>query len=294
MTVTTGIFFAFVAMFCWGIGDFLIQKTSRKIGDWETLFTVSFVGSLMLAPFVWKGLVDVVVGKDILTMLILAGCGLVFLLGSLLDFESLKVGKISVVESVWSAEIVVSALLAYFILSEGLNMQQIALVTTLIVGLIMVSIKDKIGFSIRKLFLEKGVFVAFCAAIAMGIANFMVGLGARASDPVVIYFFISVVCLVFSVCYLLYNNLLHKTVIDIKNNPKLILSMSVMDNIAWIAFAFAMSLAPIGIVVALSESYIIISVILGITVSKEKLKTHQKIGLLLALFGALTLAIITV
>ena len=69
--------------------------------------------------------------------------------------------------------------------------------------------------------------------------------------------------------------------------------MSLLDKIAWVAFAFAMSLAPIGIIVALSESYIIIAVILGLTINKEKIKFHQKIGLVMAIISAIVLAAIT-
>ena len=36
MTAGIGIALAFVAMLCWGFGDFMIQKSTRKVGDWET------------------------------------------------------------------------------------------------------------------------------------------------------------------------------------------------------------------------------------------------------------------
>jgi drug/metabolite transporter (DMT)-like permease len=70
--------------------------------------------------------------------------------------------------------------------------------------------------------------------------------------------------------------------------------MIIFDNIAWIAFAFAMTLSPIGITTALSESYIIIAVLLGIFVSKEKLEQHQKIGLVVAVGSAVLLALLSV
>ncbi|MSS75081.1 hypothetical protein EXS73_02625 [Candidatus Pacearchaeota archaeon] len=66
--------------------------------------------------------------------------------------------------------------------------------------------------------------------------------------------------------------------------------MCILDNAAWIAFAYAMVLTPIGIVVALSESYILIGVLLGICVNKEHLQLHQKFGLILALGAAIWLA----
>ncbi len=59
-------------------------------------------------------------------------------------------------------------------------------------------------------------------------------------------------------------------------------------------FIFAMTLAPIAITVALSESYIIVAVILGLAINKEKLERHQKFGLVLSVFSAITLAVMTV
>jgi drug/metabolite transporter (DMT)-like permease len=51
-----------------------------------------------------------------------------------------------------------------------------------------------------------------------------------------------------------------------------------------------MSLSPIAIVTALSESYIIIAVILGLSLNKEKIGKHQKVGLAIALISAITLS----
>ena len=70
----------------------------------------------------------------------------------------------------------------------------------------------------------------------------------------------------------------NKFVKNIRENKGILTGMCILDNIAWIAFAWAMTLAPIGIVVALSESYIIIAVLLGMFVNREFLRKHQKIG----------------
>ena len=69
--------------------------------------------------------------------------------------------------------------------------------------------------------------------------------------------------------------------------------MSIADKAAWVAFAFAMTVAPITIATALSESYIIIAVILGLAINKEKIHLHQKLGLVVAIIAAITLASIT-
>src|SRR6185369_14420464 len=153
--ISVGIALAFVAMLCWGFGDFLIQRSSRKMGDCETLFAITLFGSLVLLPFVWKSLLDPALLKGA-TFSILIGCGLLYLLGSLLDFESLRIGKISIIEPIWSFEIVVSALLAFAVLGERLSGIQIALIAVLIGGLLLVSLKDLHFVRIHKLLLEKG------------------------------------------------------------------------------------------------------------------------------------------
>ena len=66
--------------------------------------------------------------------------------------------------------------------------------------------------------------------------------------------------------------------------------MIVLDNTAWIAFAFAMTFSNIGIVVALTESYIVIAVLLGVFVNKEYLRMHQKIGVAIAVASAIALS----
>ena len=125
MTISVGIGLAFVAMLCWGFGDFLIQKSTRKIGDWETLFVICAFGSLILLPFVWKDIPATFANNKGLWIL-LAGSAILFI-AALLDFEALKKGKLAVVEPIWSFEVPASALLAFFILGEKVDLLQIVL-----------------------------------------------------------------------------------------------------------------------------------------------------------------------
>lgn len=80
---------------------------------------------------------------------------------------------------------------------------------------------------------------------------------------------------------------------DFRKHMSVILTMGIADKIAWVAFTFSMVLAPIAVAVALSESYIIVAVIFGLFVNREKLKQHQYIGLVLAIAAAIVLAVIT-
>ncbi|MFA6536198.1 MAG: DMT family transporter [Candidatus Paceibacterota bacterium] len=291
MDVSVGIGLAFVAMLCWGFGDFLIQKSTRKVGDWETLFVICGFGALILLPFVWRDLPAILSG-DGRSLLILLGTGIILFIAALFDFEALKKGKLAVVEPIWSLEVPAAAILAFLILDESITLTQGFLIAALIIGLILVSIHTE--HSLKKFLLEKGVLIAFFAAFIMGAANFFYGWGARVSDPLMINFFVNVFVTVATTIYLVATKKFGKTLKDAISYRSVLLPMSIFDNAAWIAFAFAMSLAPIAIATALSESYILVAVILGLAVNRERIDLHQKFGLVIALISAIILAVVTV
>ncbi len=286
MTLSIGVIFAFIAMIGWGFGDFLIQKSTRKVGDWETLFLISFFGIIILTPFVYKDIPSLFLFGTGFWLMVLASVILLF--AALLDFEALKEGKLDVVEPIWSLEIIVSAFLAFLILKESIKLIQIIMILFLITGLILVSFRSK--FSAKRIHLEKGVALAAMAAVLMGAANFFVGYGSRVSNPLMMNWFLSVFLTVISFIFIFMNYNFKSLAKNYKTQKRIWWGMCIFDNLAWIAFAFAMTLSPIAIAVAISESYIVIAVLLGMFVNKEVLLKHQKIGLVLAIASAIILA----
>jgi len=288
--MNVGIALAFVAMLCWGLGDFWIQRSTRKIGVLSSLFFITAFGVVVLLPFVYKDL-PVILNADFETLAVIAALCLVLLIAAFLDFEALRVGKLAVVEPIWSFEVPVAAFLAFFILDEKITGLQTLLILMLLFGLVLVSVREKIKF--RQAFLEKGTILAFLGALFMGASNFFMGWGARLSDPIMINFLADLFIAVFTGGLLLFTGRFKQTVRDMLDNKQMLLQMSIPDKVAWLAFAFAMSLAPIAIATALSESYIIVAVILGLAVNKEKIHPHQKAGLIIAVISAIILAATT-
>ncbi|OHA19518.1 MAG: hypothetical protein A3C08_01910 [Candidatus Taylorbacteria bacterium RIFCSPHIGHO2_02_FULL_47_18] len=290
MSISVGIGLAFVAMFCWGIGDFWIQKSTRKVGDLEALFFITAFGALILLPFVYKDIPALFLESPH-TLVVLGVLCVVLLLAAILDFEALRVGKLAVVEPIWSFEVPIAGLLAFFILSERIDLFQIFLIIILLFGLALVSLKKQ--YKWRHLLLERGTILAFLGAVMMGGANFFMGWFSRLNDPIMANFITDIFIAVVIGTVLLVSGKLQKTIRDIRGNKTILLQMSVADKAAWVAFAFAMTLAPIGVAVALSESYIIVAVLLGLAVNKERLGAHQKIGLVCAVVAAVVLAAVT-
>ena len=286
MNFALGILFAIGALVFWGFGDFLIQKTTRKLGDWKTLFVISLFGLIILTPFVYKDL-EMLNGN----FLLFIGASATLLIAAMLDFEALKKGKLAIVEPALALEVLVSIIFAFIIINEVLNFKQIVLVICIILGITLVSLKS---FHLkRRAWIEKGAILGMIGAIFMGATNFLVGFTSRITNPLIITWFYSLFLTTICLAYLIANKKFGKLVSDFKRHKKLILAVSSFDNAAWICFAFAMTLIPIAIAVALSESYIALATLLGLMLNNEKLLTHQKIGIALTLASVIVLAVIT-
>ena len=217
---------------------------------------------------------------------------LVLFFAALLDFEALKKGKLAIVDSVFALEVPVSVILAFTIIKEKTGLTELILISLIVVGLTLISIKS---FHLSKRqWIEKGVFLGLLGSIFMGASNFFVGFASRITNPLLTNWFINVFIAVICLLYLIFSKKLKKIVKDFKKNKNLMLNISTFDNAAWVSFAFAASLAPIAIVVALSESYIALAALLGLLINKEILMKHQKLGLAISLLSAIILAMITI
>jgi len=277
-------------MLSWGIGDFFIQKSTRKLGDWETLFVITLFGTLILIPFVYRSLFLVL--SDSRSLYVLVGSALLLTAAAVFEFESFRRGKMSVVEPMLPFEIPAASVLAFVLLGDRITSLQFGLIVTLIVGLFLVSFRGRV-FSLRY-FVERGVFLGLLGAGLMGAADFLLGWGSRIADPLTANFVLNVVMVLCSGAVIVATGRSKRLLSDIRENRGVILIMSISDNVAWVGYAFAMSIIPIAIATGLSEASCIVAVLLGIFINREKLQRHQSVGLIIALASAIILAFVAV
>lgn len=289
MDYQLGIVAALIAMVCWGFGDFLMQKAARKIGDWESLFYVSLFGTVVILPFIY-GQLPLLISDPIGTILLFV-TSVVLLGAALLDLTALKEGKLAVAEPIFVLEIPIATLFAFFLINEGVTLLQTILISGLMVGLVLVSLRNV--HIKRKRWLEKGVLLAFVGSVFMGATNFAFGAASRHTSALMVNWFTSFFLVVVCLVYLAYKSKLHKLNLDGHRSPKLLLAFGALDNAAWIGFAYATVLVPIAIAVSISQCFIIITVLLGLYVSREKLLRHQQVGLVIAIALAILLAAVS-
>ncbi len=287
--MSIGIYFALLALISWGLGDFLIQRSARKFGDVIALFCVTACAGIVLLPFVYKELFFLIANGDPGTIVLLILTTAVIFFASLFDFEALRVGKISVIEPIYAFEIIITATLSSLIIKEHLNYVQMLLVLLITIGILLVSLKSLSHLKTMKW--ERGVAYALLATLAMGGANFLFGLGSRESHPLMVNWFTSFGMASVLLVYIIKTGKLKTLKNDIQKHAPLLLSVSLIDNMAWVAFAYSTLSIPIAIATSISESYIVLAALLGLTLNKEKLKKHQVFGLALTPVAATILAV---
>jgi len=127
----------------------------------------------------------------------------------------------------------------------------------------------------------------------MGAVNFLFGFGARTVSPLMINWFTDLFIATIAFVYLVLNRRLGEVRREWSESKKLILSVSLVDNFAWLAYSYSALYIPIAIASGISEGYMVVAVALGLVLNKEKLKKHQWFGLVIVLAAATILTLVT-
>ncbi len=279
---------AFGAMICWGIGDFLIQKSVRKIGDLESLAFIGLIGAIGLLPFIIPHLYLMASLENLLILLLL---GVVTFIGAIFDFEALRQGKLSVVEVVIELELPITIVLAFLLFGEGVSLFQLILIVPIFFGIILMAIESKHLKQLNILKrLEKGVILAACAAVGMGAINVLTGFSAREVSPLmaiwVPWLVITVVCFV-----ILWQKGAVKSTFKQASKVKwLVIGTGIADTFAWLFYAYSVSSYNLGIITAITESYPAIAIFLAVMINHERIQRHQWAGAIITIMASIALA----
>lgn len=289
MVVEIFLLFAFASMVFWGIGDFLIQRTVRRIGDVEALFFIGIIGVIGLLPFVLLDLALLFAPENLAVLVLL---GIITFIAAIFDFEALKQGKISVIEVILELELPITVVLGYIFFGEFLSTVQLFLIIPIFAGIILMALKS---IELKKIKLmrgfEKGVVLAIFGAIGMAFINSITAVSARQVSPLMAVWFPWLIFTLICLFVLIKNKKLKNLLQNAKKQTTLILFMGIFDTLAWIAYAFATSTYNIGVITAITESYPAIGIVLGILINKEKVAHHQFLGAALTLIACLFLAL---
>ena len=262
------------------LGDFFIQRSVRKIGNLESLAIISAFGFLAVTPLVFA---DWQLAFQPQNLVLLVVISLVTLVAAVLNFEALRSGKLSVIEALMQFELPATVLLGLAFFGESLSTTQLVLIALIFGGLFLVSLETISFASIFKRF-EKGAVVALASAVGLAMVNFLTAQASKQISPVHAIWFPWLLLTIYCLAYLWKKGTLAKFVKNSLNSRKTVLAMAFFDTAAWLLFAFAVQGYKLSITGAITQSYPVVAIALGIAVNKESVAQHQLV------FGALTIA----
>lgn len=278
--------FALLAFLFWGIEDFLAQKSARKIGDMESLAFIVIIGSIVMFPFVFSDLDKLF---SIQNIFIIFGIGILHFVASLFFFESLKEGKLSIIDALFEFELPVSLLLGIIFFREYFSSMQLLFISFIFIGIVFIAIKSHKTF---KMTFEKGVLFAVITAILMGFVNFSSAFSSRQIDPLVSLWGIWVLMSIFCLVYLSYKREDMKFLKDGWKIKRIIIPLALFATLAWLFYFYAVETKELGLIVAITEGYPMVAILLGRIVNKDKISWLQWIGIFLVLVSCISLVFV--
>ncbi len=291
--VSIGLLLAFTAFLSWGFGDFFIQRSVRAIGNVTALFAIGFTGFVVLTPFVWSSVPSVLTDPHSRLLLLIAF--VVTLIVAFVEFQSFKVGKLSVIEPVLTLELPLTVLIGVFFLREHLTGLQLALVGGVFAGVMLTVFRHQVHhwwqFFTRHRAIEAGVGLGFLGALMMTLTNVFTGLASQAAGPLTAIWFIHSSLALSCLIIVIARRQVRQELVALRRSWRVVLGESVFDNMAWIAYASTVTYLPIALTIGITESYVALASLLGIVMNRERLQRHQYAGMGLALVSAVLLGI---
>lgn len=284
MAFEISILAAFGAMFLWGIGDFFIQRSTRRIGDVESIAFISIIGALGLFPFV---LPELPLFFTFPNIVLLSFVGLVGFVVAIINLEALKEGKLSIIDVLLEIELPITAVLGFMFFRESISLAQTGIISLVFVGIVMISV-DSFSFKRHKR-LEKGVLLAVITAAGMAVLNFLTAYGSKEVSPLMVIWLPWVVIAIISLFFIGRREGFRRFSKNGFRFERLVLVMGVIDTLGWLSYAVALQVNTLTIATAISESYPAIALFMGIWLNREKILPHQYAGAALALVASVSL-----
>lgn len=298
--VTLSIILTFGAMIFWGTGDFFLQKMSRKLGNIEALIFINFVGFLLLLPFI----VTQIHSLTLATFFPLFILSIIDTAFGLTALKAYAQGKLCVVDVILIMELPLTVFFGIVLFKEKLNLVQVILMLTIITGIFFIA-KERLSY-FRKILaqffksgptLEKGILWALLAAFLSALHNFFIAFNARETSPLMTIWLPWTLSLLWILIFLFFKIGIKKTFTKlfdhIANYKKVIIFGSLLDTAAWLCYAGALAQKELSITTAVTESYPVIAIFLGVRFNREKISGWQYLGAILALSGSIIIALIS-
>lgn len=290
MQISTGIFWGLMALFAWGVGDYLARSYSIRVGSSVAAFHILFIGlSPILVILAIQGFFSEIHSPIDWYLLVTLGpaLGLVQLLMYLAYYKGLQTGIVSVVTSVTSAWLAVAVILAALFLGESLSIYNALLIALITAGILMLSRKNQSGPN-KPTGFQYGL-----------IGMLLLGIGATFQKPLVLASGVILGVLIprLTTAVMLGGFMLPRIkappYLPSRNNLTILTLASMLDVGGFLFYGAGIMTSPIFIVASLAAAHPAVTIFLAWFRIGERPVRMQLAGVILILAGAVALSATT-
>ena len=281
MGIEIGIFLGLAAMVGWGISDFILKTPSEKVGSFQTAFWFRVFMFTFMLVFAILSVFPVITLPDVL----IAGIASALILGGTLAFfKGMEKEDVSLIAPLASAYPIIVVPFAIFILGEIIGLLEILAIITIIIGIMLISLKQHK----KKLSLLSGAIWGILTMVLWGLGFSVLALVATGIGAVYTLFIME--C--FMLSYLILANLITPTKIKLIPNKVLIFVFggACFAIISMMSVALSATYQTVSITMPVSAAYPAITVVLASIFYHEKLRNLQKLGVLIIVISLIALS----
>ncbi len=275
--------FAFLSAFFESTKDVFSKKGLRIVDEYSAAFALRFfaIPFLLIFLFIVK---TPQLGEQFFPILFLGGS--LNILTTVFYMKALKHSDLSIVAPIISFTPVFILITSPFILNEFPSPMGFFGILLIVSGSYILNIREKskgLFVPIKALFREKGARFMFIVAFIWSITSNLDKIGVINSSPVFWAFSQTTFIALALLPVILRQN--KKTVIH--KNLKILIPIGLFSALTLIFQMTAISLAPVSYVISLKRTSVLISVLLGFFILKERRIKERLIGALVMILGIL-------
>lgn len=281
METSIAIFFGFIAMLGFGLGNALAKIPIQKIGSEKTIFYRNVIVSILLfITLLLFGQAAVFSTKYILIALLIAALGYIPLL---FFYKALNFGKVGVISPVANSSTIFTIILSIIFFHEKISLGQGFSIAIILLGIVLISldIKDLKNSQIFKV--SSGVPYALITSVLWGLVFFLWKIPVNVLGPILTSFIIEFGTMLCSVVYVIYKK--HNFQRPDIRIFKYILFMSLGGALGSLFYNMGIKKADVSIVAAITFANPLVATLYGKFVFKEKLSKLQYLAILFIVLG---------
>lgn len=260
----------------WSLGNILVKKSFTRLTPWQTYA----YDAIAIALPLWLIYGSLTGGNLLHTTPIAFASAFIISIVYMFYYYAIYKGPLGLTAPVIATYPVITVILSFIFLGERLGIVATLAIFLTLFGIILISIPSRL-----KLKLEKWFFLSLLVSVGYGVTAYTgkVAVGEVGNSTYLMILAITQVMVV----------ILWKLIIRDKipkvNIPTLgMAGIGIMLlNIGNIAYYIALEKGLASIVVPLSESYIVLLVIMSVLILKEKISRHQLIGIATVIIGVI-------